>query len=225
MGVNWDRPHNAKWIPDDDSDEPGRRRMIALLIGSVCVVLLIVGVWLLLPTTPRSTPQNTPQSGPTVATSRPDSPLIAPPPEQPKIQRPAPAAPAPEPEPEPEPEARAPAPAKPETPPPPALQQQPLQQPEIPAREQQELQARVAVMIRQGDIAGARVILARLDRAGNRQATLTLAETYDPALLAQWNVRGIKPDPAKAAELYQRAIDGGVNAARARLNALTGTAR
>lgn len=217
MGVNWDRPHNAKWIPDDGSDEPGRRRMIALLIGSVCVVLLIVGVWLLLPTTPKSTPQ----TGPTVATSRPDSPLIPPPPEQPQIQRPAPVAPAPA----PEPEARAPAPAKPETPPPPALQQQPLQQPEIPAREQQELQARVAVMIRQGDIAGARVILARLDRAGNRQATLTLAETYDPALLAQWNVRGIKPDPAKAAELYQRAIDGGVNAARARLNALAGAGR
>jgi hypothetical protein len=89
----------------------------------------------------------------------------------------------------------------------------------------QEAMPDIRRQIRRGDIAGARVILARLDRAGNRQATLTLAETYDPALLAQWNVRGIKPDPAKAAELYQRAIDGGVSAARARLNALTGTGR
>jgi hypothetical protein len=190
--------------------------MIILLLGSVCVVLLIVGVWLLLPTTPntgpKTTSKTTPQTGPAVTTSRPDLPLIAPPSEQPKIQRPAPIAP--------EPEARAPAPPKPEPPPPPAVQQPVLQQPEIAPREQQELLARVAIMIRQGDIAGARVILARLDRAGNRQATFTLAETYDPAMLAQWNVHGIKADPSKAAELYQRAIDGGVSAARARLNAL-----
>lgn len=235
MGVNWDRPHNPKWMHDDDSDGPARRRMIVLLLGSVCIVLLIVGVWLLLPTTPNTTPQTTsqiapqstpkitPKTGPAVSTSTPDLPLIAPPREQPQIQRPAPVAP--------EPEARAPAPPKPEPPPqlaiqPPAppqpvlqqpvLQQPVLQQPEIAPREQQELQARVAVMIRQGDIAGARVILARLDRTGNRQATFTLAETYDPAMLAQWNVRGIKADPTKAAELYQRAIDGGVSAARAR---------
>ncbi len=236
MGVNWDRPRTLDEMRKGYSHERARRRMMALLIASVCVVLVIGGVWLLLPTAPDirptgviSSPGSRPGAQPPDSVERRLSdragdltqpPQAAPPqaalPAQPQMQRAVPLAP--------ELAARDSTLLKPE-----ASPQSAVPRAEIPPQEQQEQQqellARVAIMIRQGDIAGARVILARLDRAGNRQATFTLAETYDPALLAQWNVRGIRPDPDKAAELYQRAVDGGISAARERLNALAATQR
>jgi len=64
------------------------------------------------------------------------------------------------------------------------------------------------------------VILSRLDRAGNGRATFALAQTFDPMMLADWNVRGIRPDPDKAIEYYRRALDVGIGAARERLASL-----
>ena len=89
-----------------------------------------------------------------------------------------------------------------------------------PADEQQTMLERVASMIRIGDIAGARLILGRLDRLGNPRATFALAQTFDPIVLAQWKVLGIKAEAEKALELYRRAMEGGVGAARERLAAL-----
>ena len=91
---------------------------------------------------------------------------------------------------------------------------------DIAATEQQDLMVRVAAMIRQGDIAGARVILSRLERAGNSRAVFALAQTYDPQMLNQWNVYGIKPDLEKATDLYRRAADEGIGAAKERLAAI-----
>jgi hypothetical protein len=79
---------------------------------------------------------------------------------------------------------------------------------------------RASVMIQQGDIASARLMLDRLVRANDGRAMYLLAETFDPKMLVQWNVRGIKPDTARARALYGEAIKAGISEARDRLIAL-----
>jgi hypothetical protein len=76
---------------------------------------------------------------------------------------------------------------------------------------------RAARLTESGDIAAARALLERPARAGFGPALYKLAETYDPRMLAQWGVRGIKGDPAKARDLYTKALQGGVVEARDRL--------
>jgi hypothetical protein len=80
--------------------------------------------------------------------------------------------------------------------------------------------ARAAALMEQGDIAGARLLLARASAAGGARAAFLLAETYDPARLAALNVVGIKADAAKARALYQQALAGGMQEAAARLAGL-----
>jgi hypothetical protein len=82
------------------------------------------------------------------------------------------------------------------------------------------LLTRATVMIQQGDIASARLLLDRLIRAGDGRAIYLLAETFDPKMLTQWNVRGIKPDTGRAKALYGDAIKAGIGEARDRLLAL-----
>jgi len=68
-----------------------------------------------------------------------------------------------------------------------------------------------------GDIASARLILTRLAEAGDADATLMLAGTFDATVLAGLHVVGIRPDPAKAHEWYMRAAELGSSEARLRL--------
>ena len=68
-----------------------------------------------------------------------------------------------------------------------------------------------------GDIASARLILGRLVRAGNLEAIVNLAATFDPAALAKLRVVGSWSDPSKAQELYQMAAQAGSMQAQARL--------
>ena len=68
-----------------------------------------------------------------------------------------------------------------------------------------------------GDIASARLILTRLAEAGDADATLMLAGTYDATVLAGLHVVGIRSDPAKAHEWYERAAELGSSEARLRL--------
>ena len=68
-----------------------------------------------------------------------------------------------------------------------------------------------------GDIASARLILGRLVRAGNLEAIVNLAATFDPAALAKLRVVGSWSDPSKAQELYQMAAQAGSIQAEARL--------
>jgi hypothetical protein len=72
-----------------------------------------------------------------------------------------------------------------------------------------------------GDVTGARLTFGRLAEAGNADAVLALAATYDSRELAKRNVVGFAGDSAKALSLYQRAAELG--SARARL-ALEGMA-
>ncbi len=60
-----------------------------------------------------------------------------------------------------------------------------------------------------GDIASARLILTRLADNGEADASLLLAETFDPAQLARLHVLGVLPDSAKAREWYAKAAEQG----------------
>lgn len=86
--------------------------------------------------------------------------------------------------------------------------------------ESQRLATRANGLLKQGDIAGARLLLTRAASAGGAQILFALAETYDPKVLASWNVRGIKPDADKAKALYRQASEGGLAEARDRIEAL-----
>jgi hypothetical protein len=74
--------------------------------------------------------------------------------------------------------------------------------------------------IERGDVAGARDLLANADTDRSGVVLFTLAETYDPNMLAAWGMRGISPDIDKAKGLYSAALSLGYAAARQRLDAL-----
>jgi hypothetical protein len=78
------------------------------------------------------------------------------------------------------------------------------------------LAEKAASAIRDGDIAGARVILER-----DATAILALAQTHDPRMLERMGVRGLKGDLQKARALYQEALAKGIKEAGAALSSLT----
>jgi hypothetical protein len=79
------------------------------------------------------------------------------------------------------------------------------------------LRKRGQELIAVGDIASARLILTRLAEAGDADASLMLAGTFDANVLARLHVVGIRPDPAKAREWYAKAADLGSAEARQHL--------
>jgi hypothetical protein len=89
--------------------------------------------------------------------------------------------------------------------------------PPVSRAEAQRLLDRSGELLERGDIAGARLLLARAASSGHAQATFALAETYDPNMLSLWKARGIKADPARAKALYTQALADGVAEARPRL--------
>lgn len=67
------------------------------------------------------------------------------------------------------------------------------------------MQRRGAEMLARGDISAARRLLEPAARAGSATAAQALAETYDPATLAERGVIGLPPDRAQALFWYRRA--------------------
>jgi hypothetical protein len=82
------------------------------------------------------------------------------------------------------------------------------------------LVARASVLLGQGDIGSARMVLERAAETGNAQASFALAETYDPLILPKWGAYGTLGDAAKARDLYAKAEAGGIGEARERFDAL-----
>jgi hypothetical protein len=74
--------------------------------------------------------------------------------------------------------------------------------------------------IGQGDITTARLFFERAADRGDNLAAFALAETYDPTVLARWNARTVSADPDQARTLYERALAGGLIAAKERLDRL-----
>jgi hypothetical protein len=88
------------------------------------------------------------------------------------------------------------------------------------ASEVARLVARASVLLSQGDIGSARIVLERAAETGSAQASFTLAETYDPLMLLKWGTYGTRGDAAKARDLYAKAQAGGIKEATERLDAL-----
>lgn len=84
----------------------------------------------------------------------------------------------------------------------------------------QALTAQARKLIDTGDIAAARLLLERATAGEDGEALFALAETYDPNVLAQWRVRGVRGNPERAHALYERALTRGVGRAQARMVAL-----
>jgi TPR repeat protein len=82
------------------------------------------------------------------------------------------------------------------------------------------LMARASLLLGQGNVGAARIVLERAAEAGSASALFALAETYDPAVLSAWGTVGTRADVAKARELYGKALAGGVHEAQDRLKAL-----
>ena len=78
------------------------------------------------------------------------------------------------------------------------------------------------LLVRNGDIAGARLLFARAAEVGSGHAALLLGDTYDPVVLAGMGVLGARGDLAKARQWYERAKALGVLDAGERLKALAG---
>ena len=106
-------------------------------------------------------------------------------------------------------------------PPPPAAAVVPLHR--IAADEVAASLKRAGALIASGDIAAARLVLQRIADDGDAQAAVTLAETYDPAILERLGVHGTVPDVAMARRWYEAAQKYGSTEAAQRLAVLAST--
>ena len=82
------------------------------------------------------------------------------------------------------------------------------------------LMARASLLLAQGDIGAARIVLEHAAESGSAPALFALAETFDPAVLSAWGTMGTQGDAARASDLYAKALAGGVAAAKDRLATL-----
>lgn len=80
--------------------------------------------------------------------------------------------------------------------------------------------SRGTALIASGDLAAARLVLRRAAEAGDARSAMTLAETYDPAILEKMGVHGVVPDLAKARGWYEKAKQFGATEADQRLELL-----
>ncbi|WP_377827485.1 hypothetical protein ACFKHW_21505 [Bradyrhizobium lupini] len=83
-----------------------------------------------------------------------------------------------------------------------------------------KLIARASVLLKEGNIGAARIVLERAVEMGSAQASFALAETYDPLMLSNFGTYGTQGDLTKARTLYARAEAGGIMEAKARFEAL-----
>jgi TPR repeat protein len=79
---------------------------------------------------------------------------------------------------------------------------------------------RADALIASGDVAAARLVLRRAADAGDAGGAMTLAGTYDPAILGKLGVHGVVPDVAMARSWYEKAKKFGSAEAPQRLKML-----
>jgi hypothetical protein len=118
------------------------------------------------------------------------------------------------------PPAASPAPTVNAVPEPPSPSPQPRTASPLPQDEIDSLLKRGQDLLTGGDIASARLVLTLVAEAGNAEACVILAGTFDPAMLASRRAVGVQGDPAKARAWYARAAELGSLEAGRRLQAL-----
>jgi len=84
---------------------------------------------------------------------------------------------------------------------------------------------RANTLIASGDLAAARLVLRHPADSGDARAAMTLAETYDPAILEKLGVHGVVPDLAMARSWYEKAKQFGATEATQRLELLASKER
>ena len=84
---------------------------------------------------------------------------------------------------------------------------------------------RSEVLIMQGDIAAARLMLTRAAEAGDARAALALGATFDPDMLRKLGVLGVAPDAAQARAWYAKAAEYGSGEATRRLELVVQSTR
>jgi hypothetical protein len=92
--------------------------------------------------------------------------------------------------------------------------------PRLPRAEIASLTARGDVFRSAGDITSARLYYERAADAGDGQAALRLAESFDAVMLSLAGVHGVAGDPAEALSWYRRARDLGMAEADQRIHSL-----
>ncbi|QEL24648.1 hypothetical protein FQV39_20200 [Bosea sp. F3-2] len=80
--------------------------------------------------------------------------------------------------------------------------------------------ARATLLLGQGDIGAARIVLERAAELGSARAVFMLAETYDPNILFAWRTFGTRGEVARARELYAKAHAAGIREAKERFDTL-----
>jgi len=75
-------------------------------------------------------------------------------------------------------------------------------------------------LLRNGDVASARLFYERAADAGDGRAALRLGATFDPAFLGRLGLGKLQADPAQARSWYSRALDLGAVDAKRQLNSL-----
>ena len=87
------------------------------------------------------------------------------------------------------------------------------EEPSTPA-ESAALRDRAIQLLREGDIAAARLLLFHLAERGDGEAAYDLARSFDPEMLAELGAKALYSNPARARSWYERAVqDGNVKAA------------
>jgi hypothetical protein len=86
--------------------------------------------------------------------------------------------------------------------------------------DEKRLLARASMLLRQADVAGARLLLEHAFEQGSARTAFVLAETFDARVLQARRIRGIAGDPTKARELYEKALAGGIESANERIRTL-----
>ncbi|MGB9645149.1 MAG: hypothetical protein WCB44_08485, partial [Stellaceae bacterium] len=75
-------------------------------------------------------------------------------------------------------------------------------------------------LLRDGDVASARLFYERAADAGDAQAALRLGATYDPEFLGRLGFSKLQANPAEARSWYSRALELGAVDAKRQLNSL-----
>lgn len=94
-----------------------------------------------------------------------------------------------------------------------------------PSEEERYSLAEAATLLKNGDVAAARLLYEELAETGSPRGAFAMGQTYDPNVLAQMSVQGLAPDPAKARRWYEKAAGLGSREAAGALQALQGARR
>jgi TPR repeat protein len=89
----------------------------------------------------------------------------------------------------------------------------PAAEPALPRDEVEAYLVRGERMLKDGDVATARLFFARAAEAGEARGALGMARSFDHTELRKLTVLGLRPNPEEAARWYAKAQDLGLTAA------------